>query len=178
MAKKLVTIDVNDKDLTVSAKTVSSGEVVKSEATEMEKLGIMELNNSAVTKTSSKMTAKGFEKNLSNGKKRSVKSKTSEVEDYFDFSFRKNDKDAIVNDCETKKSEKTTTRTCKKSVKSEIVSEKKEAQETLIVKIDETMKQEQTENITSSMFDNEVYQIINVARIGSLFDCEKRAIQA
>ena len=66
----------------------------------------------------------------------------------------------------------------KKATKS-AVAEKKSKTAVSEVKIDEQLKQTQTENVTNSVvFDSEVCQIIRVARIGSLFDCDKRVIQA
>ena len=183
MAKKLVTIDVNDDNLKVSAKPVKAKETKVVESTEMEKLGIVEINNASSSKKCAK-AAKGFEKNVCEGTKRAVKSQTSEVEDYFDFSFKRNQKaldakdDVVEKKVAAKKTVSKTT-TAKKTATKTAATAKKSKASACEVKIDEQLKQAQTENVTNSVvFDSEVCQIIRVARIGSLFDCDKRAIQA
>lgn len=183
MVKKLVTIDVNDKELTVSAKAVDKKTAKIAESTEMEKLGFVEINKTASV-SKAKNVAKGFEKNLGEATKRNIKAQTSQVEDYFDFSFRKNEKiNDVKEEVVEKKETKTTTRkTATKTTtakKSEKVTKKVEKNAEVVVKIDENLKLEQTTNVANTVnFDNEVKQIIRVARIGSLFDCDKRAIQA
>ncbi len=182
MAKKLVTIDVNDENLKVSAKPVKAKEAKVVESTEMEKLGIVEINNASSSKKCAQ-AAKGFEKNVCEGTKRAVKSQTSEVEDYFDFSFKRNQKaldskDEVLEEKVTAKKVVSKATASNKTTKS-AVSEKKSKVAAREVKIDEQLKQTQTENVTNSVvFDSEVCQIIRVARIGSLFDCDKRVIQA
>ena len=181
MAKKLVTIDVNDDNLKVSAKPVKAKEAKIVESNEMEKLGFVEINNSSSKKVA-KAAAKGFEKNLSEGTKKAIKSQTSLVEDYFDFSFRVNEKSIIEKEesVDTKVVAKKTTKTVKKTATKVAEESKIEAKvDVCEIKIDEDLKQTQTVNVTNYIvFDNEVSQILNVARIGSLFDCDKRAIQA
>lgn len=149
MVKKLVTIDVQDKELkkttktTKATKAASAKKATVAEKKEVENFGIVEINNASAAKKIKSKTEKGFEKNVSTVAKKSVKAQTSKVDDYFDFSFRIDEKkvDASV---ETEKSANT---------HAEAVSE--------VVK-----------------FDNEANQIIRVARIGSLFDCDKRMINA
>ena len=182
MAKKLVTIDVNDENLKVSAKPVEAKKAKLVESTEMEKLGFVEINNAAVSKKVAKVMAKGFEKNLTESTKKTVKSQTSAVEDYFDFSFKTN-----TNASETKEglvekktiAKKTAAKTTKKSTEKSSATKSKKETSKAETKIDEQLKQAQTSNVSDSIvFDNEVCQILRVARIGSLFDCDKRAIQA
>ena len=176
MAKKLVTIDVNDKELTVTSKLVDAKTTKTVEKTEMEKLGFVEINNTANGKKAKATVAKGFEKNLCEGARKNVKAQTSMVEDYFDFSFRKNEK---AKDVKEEVVEKTTSKTTarKTTTKTSAKTSKKSVED--VVKIDEDIKLEQNVNVVNTVnFDNEVNQIIRVARIGSLFDCDKRTIQA
>lgn len=177
MVKKLVTIDVNDKELKVSAKPVEAKTVKEVEKTEMEKLGFVEINSSEGAKKATKASSKGFEKNVSETVKRTVKAKTSMVEDYFDFSFRANQKQVEKKEekVEEKKTAKKSTSTAK-SVKAKTSTTKTVKVE--VVKAETELNQEQNEQIQSVKFDNDAYQIIRVARIGYLFDCDKWAIQA
>lgn len=178
MVKKLVTIDVNDENLTISAKSVNAKTAKVKEETEMEKLGFVEINSASAKKAKS-ASAKGYEKNVSESVKRGVKAKTSMVEDYFDFSFRVNEK--AKETVEEKNSAKTAkAKTAKSAAKTSTKTSKSTAKaKSTTLKIDDNLKKEQDSNLSSSVsFDNEANQIIRVARIGSLFDCDKRIIQA
>ena len=165
MAKKVYTIDVASKNLKVSTKPSESKAVkVKEENKEVEKFGIVEINNASATK-------------------KSVKAETAKVEDYFDFSFRSNQ--LVKNMAE--KSEKTAeNKTVKNTVqkktaekKAEVKVEKKPETKAASLKISDELKNKQTENVSNSVkFDNDANQIVRVARIGSLFDCEKRMMNA
>ena len=143
MVKKLVTIDVEDKELKKTAKSVSAKKTKAAEKNEVENFGIVEINNASAVKKVKNKTEKGFEKNVNSTTKRTVKAKTSKVDDYFDFSFRTS------------------------------VSESAK-EETPVLKMEEET------NVVSEVvkFDNEADRIIMVARLGSLFDCEKRMINA
>ncbi len=147
MVKKLYTIDVEDKKLKTTTKTAAAKKTSSVEKKEVENFGIVEINNASAKKKVKNTAEKGFEKNVSTSQKRTVKSKTSKVDDYFDFSFRKE---------ETK------------------VQTKKE--ETPVLKMNETKKAEVVAE--SIKFDSEADQIVRVARLGSLFDCDKRMINA
>lgn len=154
MAKKLVTIDVEDKNLKTSAGSVKAKNTKVAEKKEIENFGIVEINNASSTKKVKANTEKGFEKNVSGEAKKSVKTKTSQVDDYFDFSFK---------------------------TKAAKVEEKKEekVQEVAVLKVSEEVKTAQCNNVASSVcFDNEANNVIRVARIGSLFDCDIRMINA
>lgn len=179
MVKKLVTIDVNDKQLKVSAKPVEAKSVKEVEKTEMEKLGFVEINSSvAAKKSASSKSEKGFEKNVSEGVKRTIKAQTSVVEDYFDFAFKVNSKsEEKVEAKKTVKKASATAKTAKANSKTTTAKTAKTVK-TEKIKIDENLKKEQNEHIESVKFDSDAYQIIRVARIGSLFDCDKWAIQA
>ena len=78
---------------------------------------------------------KGFEKVVSGTSKKSVKSELSQVEDYFDFCFKKGDNMAVT--------------------KKETIKIAKEV-----------------------VADTDAYLVMNLARMGSLFGCDKRAINA
>lgn len=154
MAKKLVTIDVEDKNLKTSAGSVKAKNTKVAEKKEIENFGIVEINNASSTKKVKANTEKGFEKIVSGEVKKSVKAKTSQVDDYFDFSFK---------------------------TKAAKVEEKKEekVQEVAVLKVSEEVKTAQCNNVASSVcFDNEANNVIRVARIGSLFDCDIRMINA
>ena len=145
MVKKLVTIDVEDKELKKSAKSVTAKKTKAVEKKEVENFGIVEINNASSAKKVRGKTEKGFEKNVSESVKKTVKAQTSKVEDYFDFSFRTAEK----------------------------------IEETAALKINEEIEASHTEAVSEVVkFDNEANQIIRVARIGSLFDCDKRMINA
>lgn len=159
MAKKFVTIDVEDKDLTASTEPVKA-EVKKQETKEIETFGIVEINNASAVKKIKSNKDKGFEKNVSGEAKRTIKSKTSQVEDYFDFSFRTNEKAKV----EVLKEEPKT--------KIEKVTEVKAMPKTEEIKKQEKILAE------SVNFDSEANQVIRIARIGSLFDCDIRSINA
>lgn len=166
MAKKLVTIDIESKNLKVSEKPSESKSAKVEEKKEVENFGIVEINNASATKKLKNKQDKGFEKNVSGSAKKSVKAETAKVEDYFDFSFR------------TNQSAKTAS---SKESKVDVKADKKveTVQTTPVLKINEEMKNSQTENVSNSVkFDSEANQIVRVARIGSLFDCEKRMMNA
>lgn len=142
MAKKVYTIDVEDKKVEETTKKRRARTVKSKVEKEVESLGVAEINNTSATKRVKNNTEKGFEKNVVASKKKAVKQKVNEVEDYFDFSFRKNEEQTEA--CES-------------------------ADETINI-AKEVCKQE--------CLDAEAYVIMNLARMGSLFDCDKRAINA
>ena len=154
MAKKIYEIKVNDKSL-VSTKPVAD-KPVKVDKSEVEQYGVLEINNASSKKMVKNKTEKGFEKNLTSSAQKTVKSKTSKVDDYFDFSFRKRSNQQPAQSA------------------SNVANQNKKE-----VKVDETMtkaalKMNKIENDMNLVgFDSEVNQVIRVARIGSLFDCEK-----
>lgn len=156
MAKKLVTINI-DKNLSVSTKSVEA-QIQKQEKKEIENFGIVEINNASATKKIKANTERGFEKNISGETKKSVKTKTSQVEDYFDFSFRTN---------RQSKSTESAQKTAKKSSSSTKLAESG-------VKKPENVKEVQQQIV----FDSDANQIVRVARIGSLFDCDIRMMNA
>ncbi len=145
MVKKLVTIDVEDKELKKTKKSVATKKTKTAEKKEVENFGIVEINNAGAVKKVKNTAEKGFEKNVSETVKRTVKAKTSKVDDYFDFDFRAN------------------------------VSEKKS--ETPVLKMEEVAETVEVSNNVSNI-DSEASRIIMVARLGSLFGCDKKMINA
>lgn len=189
MTKNLVTIDIQDKNLKSSAKTVTSKKVKPEEKKEIETFGIVEINNSSSAKKVKSNVERGFEKNVSGESKKTVKSKVSQVEDYFDFSFRKDVVEKNANLSE--KNEKTTTKTAKSATKAKTTTAKTTARKTTAkkqdavkeevsaLKIDNEIETEKVKNTYETVdFDSEANQIIRVARIGSLFDCDIRMMNA
>lgn len=164
MAKKLVTINVEDKEL-VTPKRVAKTKTEVQEKKEIENFGIVEINNASSAKKVKKNVERGFEKNVSGEAKKTVKSKTSQVEDYFDFSFRKNEQAKVedVKDVKVTKKASSSANSVKKVEKSEVV-------ENVSKQVEEIKEQ--------VCFDSEANQIIRVARIGSLFDCDIRMMNA
>lgn len=144
MVKKLITIDVEDKELKKTTKAVAAKKAKAVEKKEVENFGIVEINNASAVKKVKNKTEKGFEKNVNTTVKKTVKAKTSKVDDYFDFSFRVNTTETPAN----------------------------EVKETPVLKLEEETVSEVV------AFDNEANRIIMVARLGSLFDCDARMINA
>ena len=182
MAKKVYTIDVASKNLKVSAKPSESKSVKTQEKKEVENFGIVEINNASATKKIKNNVEKGFEKNLSGTAKKSVKAETAKVEDYFDFSFRTNQSAKKVSETKEEKVETKTKSAVKKSeskVEKTSVQKVDDTQVAVSVKNIDDIKSSQSENVSKSVkFDNDANQIVRVARIGSLFDCEKRMMNA
>ena len=144
MAKKVYTIDVKDENV-AETKAKRTRTVKSKTEKEVESLGVAEINNASATKRVRNKADKGFEKNVVGTTKRAVKQKVNEVEDYFDFSFKRTES-ASVDVCEAKaKTEK-------------------------INLVKEVCMQE--------CGDADAYVIVNLARMGSLFGCDKRAINA
>ena len=149
MAKKVYTIDVEDKKLVTTKTKKARATKVKAES-EVEKLGVAEINNASATKRMKNTVEKGFEKNVVGTTKKAVKQKVNEVENYFDFSLRNGT-------------------TVEKTVELEVCPKTSDYEESLnIVK----------EACKVDSLDNEARLVMNLARMGSLFDCDKRMIKA
>ena len=153
MAKKLVTINVEDKELKTTAKSVSAKKTKTVENKEVENFGIVEINNASAAKKVKNTVEKGFEKNVCGAVKKTVKAKTAKVDDYFDFSFR-------VESVEEKPA-----KSCSKKATT--------------LKMTEAVENKEVEIVSEVVdFDSEANQVIRVARMGSLFGCDKRMINA
>lgn len=186
MAKKLVTIDVQDKKLKSSAK-VATSKKVKEETKEIENFGVLEINNASSAKKVKNNAERGFEKTVSGETKKAVKTKISQVDDYFDFSFRKNDeeKNEKVAAKTTKtaasavKTKTTTAKKVTKKVEVKAEAETKVAEKVVELKNETNAQSEQIKSAYEAVsFDSDANQIIRVARIGSLFDCDIRMMNA
>lgn len=135
MANKVYTINIEDENLTAENKTTKS-KTIKTKQVDV--FGVEEINNTGAVKKMKNKTEKGFEKNIVETKKRCVKQKVNEVEDYFDFCFKKGE--VMV---ETKK-------------------------ETIEI----------AKETVAECVDTDAYVVMNLARMGSLFGCDKRVINA
>lgn len=257
MTKKMYTLQIDEttKKTSAGSKSTKSAKTKKTVAQkEVESYGIVEINNAGASKKLNKKTDIGYEKNFTGEKKKAVKAEHSQVEDYFDFSFKREsekttnpmvdflddifdedfdfdksmmelmmryqseqeldeslqkladvlDSYAKENEASAKvakknakvstkaKTEKKVTEkkvTAKKQTKAKKSAEK--AEETIVEKDNKTstilkVVPEHLEEIRSVsleaqvcdrfVYDDEAKYNISVARLGSLFDCEKRML--
>ena len=179
MANKVYTIQVKDENLKASVKSKSVKTKKTASEKEVETFGIVEINNASSKGKMKNSADAGFEKNVTSCAKKAIKAQVSKVDDYFDFSFRPEEKVAKV---ATKKAtvEKKST-VAKKTTKAKNTVEKQSAK-TSILKIDDekiersyAVVAEACERLTS---DDDAARIISVARMGLLFDCDKCAINS
>ena len=168
MAKKLFTLGVDEKNLKSSKNVESTAREILKKKNEVEEFGIAQINNSSSVKKVTSKVDRGFEKNVVETKRHAVKSTVSKVDDYFDFSFKTDTK---------KKSDK---------IENKLVSEQADVEKTNAAKVYKTQTidsefESRKANIAKEAcersLDDEAYAIMYVARMGSLFDCEKRMIQ-
>ncbi len=87
MAKKVYTVQLDNKNLNTTASKAAKVEVSKSQK-EVEKFGVVEINNKSAKCKVKNTKDMGYEKNVMATEKKAVKSTVSKVDDYFDFSFR------------------------------------------------------------------------------------------
>ena len=133
MEKKVYTINIDDEIVATGAKK-SRAKTTKT-LSKVAVFGVEEINNASAAKRMKNKAEKGFEKNIVSSTQKSVKQKVNEVEDYFDFCFKKGDNMAVT--------------------KKETIKIAKEV-----------------------VADTDAYLVMNLARMGSLFGCDKRAINA
>ena len=88
MSRKVFTLEIKDEVQAKSepAKKVSTNSEKKSAGFEF---GVSEINNSSAKKRVTQKTILGYEKNVCSASKKPVKAKVEEVDDYFDFCFKK-----------------------------------------------------------------------------------------
>ena len=88
MSRKVFTLEIKDEVQAKSepAKKVSTKTEKKSADFEF---GVSEINNSSAKKRVTQKTELGYEKNVCSASKKPVKAKVEEVDDYFDFCFKK-----------------------------------------------------------------------------------------
>lgn len=163
MNKRVKTFDVEDKKLVEGAKSKTSKVKESASQAEVEKFGIVEINNGSAKAKGTKKADAGFEKNTSSCSKKPVKSNLHVVDDYFDFDLRANSKKSSALKM--------------KSEDVEVIKEKSSA----VSQIKEKSNEERysatiAEAADRVAFDDAATYNITVARIGSLFDCEKRMI--
>ena len=161
MVKKFYTIEVDNENLKNTAKSKSLKTKKSALEKETEAFGVVEINNASSKNRIKNNKCVGFEKNVTNQAKKQVKSQLHEVEDYFDFSFKP----------EVKVEEKVVKKTTRTRAKK---------QETTVLKA-QPVQDERTVNIAEvcdriNLNDDEIERIVCVARIGSLFDCDKRIL--
>ncbi len=184
MTKKVYTIKVDDENLKNTAKSKSVETKKKASEEAVETFGILEINNASSKSKVRKTADAGFVKNETGCAKKNVKSKVSEVEDYFDFSFRPQTKTAEVKveaKAEVKKApaKKAATKTvAKKEVKSKTTKTAKAEAKTSsasTLKMPATEeKSERTKVVVAEVcdricFDDDAEKIMSVARLGALF---------
>lgn len=144
MAKKVYTVQLDNKNLSSKASKSAKVEVSKSQK-EIEKFGVVEINNKSCQNKIKNMNDAGYEKHILSAEKKAVKTNISKVDDYFDFSFRPT---------QEKASAKTT---AKKAVKSTAISASSA----------EIMSDAQT--CSAYVLNDEAKKIVSIARAGSLF---------
>ena len=167
MTKKIYTLQVDEKDLSATQKKSTSAKIALKNQSEVEGFGIVEINNASSVKKIKNKNERGFEKNVINTTKKSVAQKLKYVGDYSNFNFRSGENMKDVSSAK------------KITKKEEVVSENKSA---IVINIaeKENLFEDRKSNeakAVSDRFDEEVAKIVCVARMGSLFDCEKRMIQ-
>ena len=205
MAKKIYTLEIDEKNLGTSAKAVA--EKKSAVQTEVESFGIVEINNAGASKKIKNKNDKGFEKVVNGTSRKTVKSEISQVEDYFDFSFRPRVKveEKVIDEVDEDVYEfikevlgfagqdvgsieditksyveaaevapkAVKTKTTKKTTKS---NKKADSKTATILKVEadhiEEIRNCQVQAEVSAYDDDARYNI-DIARIGSLFDCEK-----
>ena len=169
MVKKFYTIEVDDENLknTAKSKSVKTDKSVSEK--EVESFGIVEINNSSSKCKVRNTKDVGFEKNVTNCGKKTIKAQVSQVVDYFDFSFRP---EAEV------KEEKVATKKCTKKATAKTTTKAKTATKTAkktttVLKIDEEkIEAERSINLAVEVCertDDQAEKIVSVARLGSLF---------
>ena len=179
MANKVYTIQIKDENLKTSVKSKSVKTKKTASEKEVETFGIVEINN-ASSKGKMKNTADvGFEKNVTSCAKKAIKSQVSKVDDYFDFSFRTEEKP--VKSVAKKAAVETKAKTAKKSTAKAKKVETKQTAQVSVLKLDEA-KIERGYSVVAEacerLSDDDAARIISVARVGLLFDCDKCAINS
>lgn len=207
MAKKVYTLKVDEKNLETSVKAKAVEQKKTAAESAVEAYGIAQINNASASKKLKNNKDKGFEKVVSGSAKKSVKTELSQVDDYFDFSFKKTAKEPVdsaddilelvreifgtlveestqeakVEEVKAQAEKKVakTVKATKKAPAKKVATKKsvKEDNKTsTILKVDveniEEIRNCQVQAEVCAYDDDAIYNI-DIARIGSLFDCEK-----
>lgn len=158
MGKRLLTLNVEDKNLikSTASKNVESKKSLSEKETE--KFGIVEINNKQAKSKLKNTKDLGFELNTTSQKQRNVKASVSKVDDYFDFEFKKPSK-----------------KVAQKSNNVEVLNEKSDSETTVIrADVDQNRCLNVTAEVSERVIDASAEKIISIARMGALFDCEIR----
>ena len=162
MARKVYTVELDDKNI-VGTKGSKSAKVASNESEkETSAFGIVEINNNSAKGKVKNLKDAGFEKNVTGSEKKAVKSTISQVEDYFDFSFRPVAREEVA--VQEKK-------TCAKKVVAKKTATKKAEVVEVSEKI-ETKKANIVEEVSACQtytMSDEARRVVSVARAGSLF---------
>lgn len=189
MSRKVFTLEIKDEVQAKSEPAKKASIKVEKKADSFE-FGVSEINNSSAKKRVTQKTVLGYEKNVCSASKKPVKAKVEEVDDYFDFCFKKPVKtvalaekpEVVETKVELKVAEKpaTTTTTKTKTVKKEPtkktttkMTQTKTESAKKATKIKEVVKEEviKTEmEKFEEVLDADALRVISVARMGSLFD--------
>ena len=207
MAKKVYTLKVDEKNLETSVKAKAVEQKKTAAESAVEAYGIAQINNASASKKLKNSKDKGFEKVVSGSAKKSIKTELSQVDDYFDFSFKKTAKESVdsaddilelvreifgtlveestqeakVEEVKAQAEKKVakTVKATKKAPAKKVATKKsvKEDNKTsTILKVDveniEEIRNCQVQAEVCAYDDDAIYNI-DIARIGSLFDCEK-----
>ena len=193
MAKKVYTLSLDEKNLQSSASHKSAVTEKKTCAQkEVEEFGIVEINNAGASKKVKNNKEAGYEKVVSSANKKQVKENIHKVDDYFDFSFRPEKK--VVQEPQ-KEEAKTASKPAKKTaVKTTAKKVAKPAQKETEVIVDSSKKTVSAPSIDPkhlaevktykieetaperAVYDDAACYNISVARMGALFDCDKRML--
>lgn len=200
MLKKFCTLEIDEKNLETSVKASNAEQKKTVSQSEVESFGIVEINNASASKKLKNTAEKGFEKVISGAEKRTVKSELHKVDDYFDFSFKpvaevkekETDEEIIefireilgefpeeivaeeVKEEKSKKAKVVKKATTKKAVAKKATKE--ESNTSTILKVEnehiEEIRNHQVQ-IEGCAYDDDAKFNIDIARMCSLFGCEK-----
>lgn len=200
MSKKFYTLEIDEKNLETSVKANNAEQKKTVSQSEVESFGIVEINNASASKKLKNTAEKGFEKVVSGAEKKTVKAEIHKVDDYFDFSFKSTDKmeekiddneiltilkellggfdeENIISEeivPETKKEKVVNVKTVKKASSKKESKENSKASTILNVENEhiEEIRNHQVQ-IEGCAYDDDAKFNIDIARMCSLFGCEK-----
>lgn len=198
MSRKVFTLEIKDEVQAKSEPAKKASIKVEKKADSFE-FGVSEINNSSAKKRVTQKTELGYEKNVCSASKKPVKAKVEEVDDYFDFCFKKPVKtvalaekpEVVETKVELKVVEKPATTTTKKPVTKKTTTKTKTVKKEPTKKTTTKKTQTKTESAKKTtkikevvkeevikteiekfeeVLDADALRVVSVARIGSLFD--------
>lgn len=89
MARKVYTVEIDNIKLEDSVASKQSKVSARASEKEVENFGIVEINNKSAKARVKNTKDAGFQKTVVAAEKKSVKQNLAQIDDYFDFSFRK-----------------------------------------------------------------------------------------